>query len=196
MISNSWLPVNSITLLLLPLVDRICDDRGILDVLCEFNFMNIKRNIWQICETVQQNVFVGRSWDWILEEKKIPRGNDEDKCFPNSQTWIFLFFTHSYNQYQSLHLRIYVEHQYRCDCLIWKLMNTDKCPCKLYDSELMHTWYLSIFLHGQKRTTFPPKCRSFPTYRQGTRAQLCVCVRLCVCICLCLWVGLLANNEI
>ena len=57
----------------------------------EFNFLNFKRNIWQICETVRQNVFVGRSRDWILAEKKIPRGNDEDKCFPNSQTWIFLF---------------------------------------------------------------------------------------------------------
>ena len=111
--------------------------RGYMYVLCEFNFMNIKRNIWQICETVQQNVFVGRSWDWILEEKKIPRGNDEDKCFPNSQTWIFLFFTHSCNQYQSLHLGIYVEHQYCCDCLIWKLMNTDKCPCKKWDISCM-----------------------------------------------------------
>ena len=141
MICNHWLPFNSITLLLLPLVDRICDDRGILDILYEFNFMNIKRNIWQICETVQQNVFVGRSWDWILEEKKIPRGNDEDKCFPNSQTWIFLFFTHSCNQYQSLHLGIYVEHQYCCDCLIWKFMNTDKCPCKKLDiSSMILSW--------------------------------------------------------
>ena len=58
------------------------DDRENVYVLCELNFMNIKRNIWQICETVQQMYLLVDLEIEYLRKRKSP-GKDEDKCFPN-----------------------------------------------------------------------------------------------------------------
>ena len=117
-------------------------------------------NLWN-CST---NVFVGRSWDWILEEKKIPPGKMKINV---SQTWIFLL-NYSSNEYQSSHHRIYVKHQYPCDCLIWNIIPV--CDFELLQGspiKVVCTVFIVFYKYGQQT------CHSCPVFKFKGSIETC-----------------------